>query len=82
MIFDDVMHQVGQELLKAMAKHPPFNSAHEGHSVLREEVEELWDHVKADTGYSDAAYKEAMQVAAMGVRYMLMVKTRQAERRR
>ncbi len=62
------------EASKAIAKFPPFNSAHEGHSVLREEVEELWEHVRANTGYSDEAYKEAVQVAAMAVRYMLMIR--------
>lgn len=69
------------ELLRAEKEFPGFNSAHEGHSVLREELEELWDHVKADTGYSELAYKEAIQVAAMGMRYALMVLKRQAEER-
>jgi hypothetical protein len=27
---------------------PPFNSAHEGFAVLKEEVDELWDHVKTN----------------------------------
>lgn len=66
-----ILTEVGQELAKAEAKHAPMNSAHEGHSVIREEVEELWDHVKADTGYSPAARKEAIQIAAMAVRYIL-----------
>jgi hypothetical protein len=70
-----------EEVRQAEAKFPGFNSAHEGHSVLREEVDELWDHVKGDTGYSDEAYAEAKQVAAMGIRYMLMVRGRQARGR-
>lgn len=74
--FDKVMCDVIAEVDRAERKFPGFNSAHEGHSVLREEVEELWDHVKADTGYSEAAYHEAKQVAAMGMRYMLMVQAR------
>lgn len=61
------------ELAKAMSKHRSMASAHEGHSVIREELEELWDHVKADTGHTEEARKEALQVAAMGLRYALDV---------
>lgn len=65
---------VVEELAKAEAKHgQSFGSAHEGISVIREEFEELWAHVKADTGFSGDAYKEAKQLAAMAVKYMLMV---------
>ena len=67
---------VETEVTKAESKFPPFHSAHEGISVIREEFEELWDHVKADTGYSHEAYKEATQLAAMAVRYMRMVMNR------
>lgn len=74
--FARVTNDVIGELSKAEAKHPPFNSAHEGHSVIREELDELWDHVKADTGYTLEAYDEAKQIAAMGLRYMLMVRAR------
>jgi hypothetical protein len=64
-----VLSMVRAELLRAEAKHPPMHSPHEGHSVIREELDELWDHVKADTGSSHAAIKEAIQIAAMGARY-------------
>jgi hypothetical protein len=59
------------ELVKAMTKHAPMHSPHEGMSVIREEEDELWDHVKADTGRTSGARKEARQVAAMGLRYAL-----------
>lgn len=68
---DVILDWIRQEVIAASDKHAPMHSAHEGHSVLREEVEELWDHVKADTGYSPAAFNEARQVAAMGIRYIL-----------
>jgi hypothetical protein len=67
---DSILDAVRAEVTRAESKHRPMNSAHEGHSVLREEVEELWDHVKADTGKSDDAEYEAIQVAAMAVRYI------------
>lgn len=68
---DYVCDLIKTELRKAVAKHPSMHSAHEGHSVIREELDELWDHVKADTGYSKKAMEEAIQVAAMGVRYVV-----------
>jgi hypothetical protein len=68
---DLLLPELKRELLKATTHHRPMHSAHEGHSVIREELEELWDHVKEDTGTSGAARKEALQVAAMGLRYII-----------
>lgn len=68
---DAVLAQVRAEVLAAALKHKPMNSAHEGYAVLLEEVDELWDHVKEDTGYTAEAFDEARQVAAMGVRYIV-----------
>lgn len=64
---------VRDELARADAKHGlAFASPHEGISVIREELDpELWDHVCADTGRTVEAGKEATQVAAMAVKYML-----------
>ena len=70
------IQDVEKEVTKAESKFPPFHSAHEGISIIREEFEELWDHVKVDTGYSHEAYTEATQLAAMAVRYMRMVMNR------
>lgn len=58
------------------AQHwPSFNSAHEGYGVLLEEVDELWDHVKVRQPLRDleAMKKEAVQVAAMAVRFLVDV---------
>lgn len=63
--------ETGDELLRAMSHHPPMHSPHEGHSVIREELDELWDHVKADTGTTPQARKEAIQIAAMALRYVM-----------
>lgn len=72
-IFDDVE----DELIGAMAKFAPFNSAHEGWAVLKEEVDELWDEVKAKQGARDVEKmrKEAVQCAAMSIRFILDVCT-------
>lgn len=70
-----VVAAVISELATASAKFPPFNSAHEGFSVLAEEVDELWDHVKVNQKKRDIAAmrKEAIQVAAMAMRFALDV---------
>lgn len=67
------MGAVLREVQTTTEKHGTFNSAHEGSSVVREEFEELWEHVKANTGYTIEAFHEAKQLAAMAVKYMLMV---------
>lgn len=68
---DVALAAVRSELLSAMAAFPTFNSPHEGYAVLCEEVDELWDEVKANHGLSPAARIEATQVAAMAVRYIV-----------
>jgi len=65
------LREVGRELDAARRAHAAMASPHEGHSVIREEFEELWEHVKADTGQSAAARAEAIQLAAMAVRYVV-----------
>lgn len=69
------MALVLEEVERAQQKYPPFNSAHEGYAVLLEEVDELWDEVKmAPTRRrSDFMYAEAVQVAAMAVRFLVDV---------
>lgn len=68
---DRALDHLRSELLRAMTKHAPMNSAHEGYSVIHEELDELWDHVKADTAQTVEGRAEALQVAAMGVRFAL-----------
>lgn len=70
---DHVGKLVKDELMRAMIKHPtPFNNAHEGFAVLKEEVDELWDDVKGDLAYAhDFGMREAIQVAAMAIRFVV-----------
>lgn len=68
----DITFEVYQEVLRAVEKHTePFHGPHEAYAVLLEEVDELWDEVKADRGQQLSGRKEAIQVAAMAVRYIL-----------
>jgi NTP pyrophosphatase (non-canonical NTP hydrolase) len=69
------LNDVFDEVYSATRKWPPFNSCHEGYAVLLEEVEEVWEHVKTNQKRRDltAMRKEAIQVAAMAVRFALEV---------
>lgn len=66
---------VNNELNKAQDNWPKFNSAHEGFAVLKEEVDELWDQVKINQKKRDLTKMrdEAIQVAAMAVRFAMEV---------
>jgi hypothetical protein len=67
---DAVLAEVRKEIERAVRKHGPMNSPHEAYAVIQEEVDELWDEVKANRGRELSALEEAVQVAAMGVRYV------------
>ena len=61
-----------EEYYRARKKFKPFNSGHEGYAVILEELEELWDEIKADNRAK--AHKEAIQLAAMALAYVIEVK--------
>lgn len=68
---------VRDELRHAREKFPPFNSPHEGKAVIEEELDELWEHVKANDGEGVEAMMEAVQIAAMAMRYVYDLATTQ-----
>jgi hypothetical protein len=65
-----VEREVTAELERARAKHGDFNSGHEGYAVILEELDELWDEVKAQHQDLEKARKEAIQVAASAMRFV------------
>ena len=67
-----LLDTIGAEVSDAESKWPPFNSAHEGYAVLLEEVDELKAHVWMNQKRRDieAMRAEAIQVAAMAVRFV------------
>jgi hypothetical protein len=71
-----ILDDVGREVRRAEAKHGPMTSPHEGYAVILEEMDELWDEIKADRGLAASARGEATQVAAMAIRYMLDLEPR------
>ncbi len=78
MDYADAAAAILLEALDAHAKFPPFNSAHEGWAVLYEEVDEIWDEVRADN--LDAAIAEAIQAGAMCVRFVADMRAKAAQR--
>jgi hypothetical protein len=70
-----LMVEVEAEVRSAVAQHGGMASAHEGYAVILEELDELKDEVWKNRKTRDMAAmrKEAIQVAAMGVRFVLDV---------
>jgi len=68
-----ILKEVEEEVVRARSLWPAFNSAHEAYAVLLEEVDELKAHVWTNQKKRDLEEmrKEAIQVAAMAVRFAL-----------
>ena len=66
-----VVTMVLHELHAANDKFGPFASAHEGYAVIKEELDEAWDAIKANN--VAGARLEMVQVAAMAIRFLLDV---------
>lgn len=81
--FSLIVAHIESELVSARTNWPPFNTAHEGIAVLMEEVDELWEHVKTNQRKRDLQEmrKEAIQVAAMAVRFAMEVCTEERGRK-
>lgn len=81
----DTLNEVGVELAKARQTHAPMNGHHEGYAVILEGLDGLWDVCKMSTHPRSGSYasvdtlraqkrasmrKEALQIAAMAVRFI------------
>jgi len=67
----DCATDVVRELRAAREQHPnPFHSAHEGFAVLQEEVDELWEVVRKKGCTKQRMREEAVQIAAMALRFI------------
>ena len=61
---------VTDELRRAREQFPkPFNSAHEGIAVVREEFEELWEEVRRNPRDPQKMRNECVQLGAMVQRF-------------
>lgn len=72
-----------KEADRASKLFPPFNSAHEGYAILLEELDELKAHVWTNQKRRDIAAmrQEAIQVAAMALRFIADVCNEEVGRR-
>jgi hypothetical protein len=64
---------VVREFARANHIHPQFNSAHEGYAVILEEMDELKAEVWKRNHEPDLMRKEAVQVGAMALRFLVDV---------
>lgn len=64
------VEDVVKELSNANRLFPAFHGAHEGYAVLLEELDELWDEIKCKDRNLKNMRKEAVQVAAMAIRFI------------
>ena len=65
-----IVEAISKELDRAYSKHGRQQwGRHEFYAILKEEVDELWDAIKADHPQGQVVM-EAVQVAAMCFRYL------------
>ena len=69
--FDKIVNLIEEELERASDLFGGFNSMHEGHSVIQEEFDELWDEIKCGKNMDvDNLKVEATQLAAVVIRFI------------
>lgn len=71
----EAMTAIITEYQRATEAHGAFASAHEGYAVILEELDELWIEVKRRHKDLPAMRKEAIQVGAMAMRFLVDVCT-------
>ena len=64
------LNDIHSEFNSANEKFKPFSTYHEGYAVILEELDELWDEVKSRDHSHYRMKKEAIQVAAMAIRFI------------
>jgi len=72
-----ILADVQAELKRAMKKFGAFHDAHHGKAIIEEEFDELWDEIKLKKPSVLVMRKEAVQLAAMAVRFIQDVCDRQ-----
>ena len=68
---DNALALVRQEYLSTL-RFAPLASAHEGYAVLAQGLDDLWEEIKR--GRPIGARDEAVQLAAMAVRFLINIK--------
>lgn len=68
---EQIVELVCAELDQALYKFGDFRSPHEAYAILLEEFDKLWGDIKNNDGKSSWANKEAIQIAAMAINYVV-----------
>jgi hypothetical protein len=71
--YERVASEVLEEVFRARKQHAPMRGAHEGYAVILEELDELWAEVKDRRSDLGAMRREAIQVAAMAIAFVVEV---------
>ena len=65
------INEILVEYLVASQKFGAFASCHEGYAVILEELDELWDAIKDKSSNAADLEREAIQVGAMALRFLV-----------
>ena len=69
--FYEVVEAVLVEHREATSRFPSFRSRHEGYAIIKEELDELWEEIKTKNTDEARLRKEAVQLAAMALRFVV-----------
>lgn len=67
---NEALRRVVDELERVQGIHRQQASPHEGFAIIYEELDELWDEVKADASI-DRMADEAVQVASSAIKFLI-----------
>lgn len=68
--YASIVGEVVEELRRARKKFRPMHGPHEGYAVILEELEELWTEIRMNQHDRGRMRAEAVQVAAMAIRFI------------
>ena len=71
MLVEDAVVEIAEEFKKATQQFGEFASPHEGYAIILEELDELWDAIKDKKCGIVEMEKEAIQVGAMAMRFLV-----------
>lgn len=67
----EVSNAVNKELDRALTLYGPMINKHQGYAIILEELDELWEEVKAKKCSSERMREECVQIAAMAMRFVV-----------
>lgn len=70
-VINQFLELIKDEYIFARSKHHGFHSFHEGYGVIKEEFDELWDEIRKQEHDKEAMGREAIQVGAMILAYLV-----------